>query len=97
MISLRFFLGKTGESVYLTAPDGSDKECLALPPQADRAAFWRQKTGDQRIQGHVLVWEVAEWIPTITIPSKTSGIQSRKPTALSEREKQMADPGGFLE
>jgi hypothetical protein len=56
-MKIRFFIS-SGESFVRDAPDGSDFECLALPKDADRFAFWRKKTGDKRISGHALVWEV---------------------------------------
>lgn len=49
----------SGECFTVNVPDGTDRECLALPKHADRFAFWRRKSGDKRIVGHTLVWEIA--------------------------------------
>lgn len=42
--------------------DDAPNRCHALPnvrgEPADRFAFWRQETGDNRISGHAMVWEV---------------------------------------
>jgi hypothetical protein len=60
---IRFFVS-SGEQFELTAPDGSDAECKRLPREADRFAFWRRKTGDSRIRGHVMVWSPVDSLAT---------------------------------
>lgn len=57
-MKIKFFVS-SGESFGCDAPLGSDRDCYALPKDADRFEFWRQKTGDDRIRGHAMVWEVA--------------------------------------
>lgn len=57
-MKIKFFVSN-GESFECDAPFGSDKDCYALPKDADRFEFWRRKTGDERIRGHAMVWEVA--------------------------------------
>jgi len=56
-MKIRFFVS-SGEKFIADVPDGADRECLALPKDADRFAFWRKKTCDQRIAGHAIVWEI---------------------------------------
>jgi hypothetical protein len=57
-MKIKFFVSG-GEQFECDAPFGSDKDCYALPKDADRFEYWRQKTGDERIRGHAMVWEVA--------------------------------------
>lgn len=55
---VRIFIS-SGKEYELEARDGADRECLALPKDADRFAFWRKATGDERITGHAMVWQLA--------------------------------------
>lgn len=54
------FFVSSGDRFIADAPEGSDLECYALPKDADRFAFWRRKTGDDRIKGHAMVWQVID-------------------------------------
>jgi hypothetical protein len=35
---------------------GAIENCYGLPKDADRLAYWREVTRDQRIRGTILVW-----------------------------------------
>jgi len=56
-MNIKFSLS-SGDRFTLSVPDGSDIECYQLPKDACRFEFWRAKTGDVRIIGHTLTWEV---------------------------------------
>lgn len=56
-MKIRFHLS-SGQSLVLDAPADSDRQCLALPKDHCRFAFWRKATRDKRITGHAMVWEV---------------------------------------
>lgn len=40
------------------APDGSDKECYALPGNASRAEFWSARLGQDIPDGRGLIWTI---------------------------------------
>jgi hypothetical protein len=56
-MNIKFSLS-SGDKFILSVFDGSDLECYQLPKGACRFEFWRAKTGDARIVGHTLIWEV---------------------------------------
>ncbi len=58
-MNIRFSLSN-GDRFIAIAPEGSDLECYQLPKDACRFEFWRAKTGDSRIVGHTLTWEVVQ-------------------------------------
>jgi hypothetical protein len=56
-MNIKFFVS-SGESFTCKVPNGADKACLVLPKEASRFDYWRKVTGDKRLIGHAMVWEV---------------------------------------
>jgi hypothetical protein len=59
MKTVRIFVSD-GETFDYEVADVAVSDCYALPSQADRFEFWRAVTGDDRIQGHAMVWQVIQ-------------------------------------
>lgn len=54
-VAVEFWLGGDRRFVH-KVPALAIQKCCDLPPKSDRFAYWRMVTGDDRIDGHVLVW-----------------------------------------
>lgn len=52
---IEFWLGGARRFTHDVLPKVVE-DCLALPKTRDRFSYWREITGDARIEGHVLVW-----------------------------------------
>lgn len=59
MIELEFWMGADRVVCHSVRQEDIDA-CYALPKSTDRFAYWRKITGDDRIQGPILVWSPKE-------------------------------------